>query len=62
MYSRIKCANPVVLQEICDRLNELNIQYLAEVQNLELYIKSHPHTIARMIEENGFEAYLLVNA
>lgn len=62
MYSRIKCANPLVLQEICDRLNEMKVQYLAEVPLLELYIKSQPDIIARLIEEHGYDAHLLVNA
>ncbi len=61
MYSRIKCANPVVLQEICDRLNDMKIHYLAEVQVLVLLIKSQPHTIEKLIEEHEFEAHLLVN-
>lgn len=62
MYSRIKCANPVVLQEICDRLNEMKVQYLAEVQHLELCIKSPPEMVAKLIGEHQFDAQLLINA
>ncbi len=61
MLCRIQCTNQVVFQEICEKLTQRHILYLAEAPKLEIQAKEHADVITSLLQEYGSSAQVLVH-
>ncbi|RXT15238.1 hypothetical protein [Ammoniphilus sp. CFH 90114] len=60
MFCKVVCSNQIAFQEICDHLTCLNILYLAEAPKLEISIKREPEFVSKLLQDNGYDAQVLV--